>query len=61
MAQHTFVQETHSQFTCTDCPFFKDYQDIGRGLCLAFDKVVRKRHTLTSDCVQQIKTHSNAR
>ena len=59
MPQSTFAQGTQSQLTCTDCPLFKDYQDRGRGLCLVFDKVVRKHHQLTSDCVQQIKTRSN--
>ncbi len=42
------------QSTCADCFFFKDYQDRGRGECLVFDKVVRQRHLITSDCVQQI-------
>ena len=58
MSHHTPIQATQSQSTCADCPLFKDYQDRGRGLCLVFDKVVRKHHQLTSDCVQQIKTHS---
>ena len=57
MAQHTFIQVNQFQSTCADCPLFKNYQDRGRGLCLVFDKVVRKRHTLTSDCVHQIETN----
>ncbi len=58
MPQTTIIQVNQSQSTCANCPLFKDYQDRGRGLCLVFDKVVRKRHQLTSDCVQQIKTHT---
>ena len=55
MSQQTLIQPTPLQkSTCGDCPLFKDYKDRGRGECLVFDKVVRKRHTLTSDCVQQI-------
>ncbi len=56
MPQPTLIQITSlHKSTCEDCPLFKDYQDRGRGLCTAFDKVVRKRHQLTNDCVQQIK------
>ncbi len=58
MAQQTIIQETQSRSTCGDCPLFKNYQDRGRGLCLVFDKVVRKHHQLTNDCVQQIKTYT---
>ena len=59
MPQPILIQTTPSQkSTCADCPSFKDYQDRGRGLCLVFDRVVRKRHQITSDCLQQIKTNS---
>jgi len=52
-------QPTPAQIsTCATCPKFHDYEDRGRGLCLVFDRVVRKRHTLTSDCVQQMKTNT---
>ena len=44
------------QSTCETCPKFKDYNDRGRGECTVFDKVVRKHHTLTQDCVQQIES-----
>ena len=55
MPQPTLIQPNPLQkSTCEDCPLFKDYQDRGRGLCTVFDKVVRKRHPITSDCVQQI-------
>ena len=42
--------------TCETCPKFKDYNERGRGECLVFDKVVRKHHNLTNDCVQQIES-----
>ena len=59
MPQQALIETTPSQkSTCADCPLFKEYQDRGRGLCLVFDKVVRRHHQLTSDCVQQIKTHT---
>ncbi len=55
MPQQTLTQPTPvQQSTCADCFFFKDYQDRGRGECLVFNKVVRQRHLITSDCVQQI-------
>ena len=44
------------QSTCFTCPKFKNYQDRGRGECTVFDKVVRKHHTLTNDCVQQLES-----
>ena len=56
MPQTSVIQETQSQSTCETCPKFKDYNDRGRGECLVFDKVVRKHHTLTNDCVQQIES-----
>lgn len=57
MTQQTAIAPTPTvQSTCATCPKFKDYQDRGRGLCLISDKVVRKHHTLTNDCVQQIES-----
>ena len=53
-ASKTTTPEQES--TCSTCPKFKDYKDRGRGLCTVFDKVVRKHHTLTQDCVQQIES-----
>ena len=56
MPQTSVIQETQSQSTCETCPKFKDFNDRGRGLCQVFDKIVRKHHTLTNDCVQQIES-----
>ena len=57
MTQQTVIATTPAQeSTCEKCSKFKDYQDRGRGLCQVFDKVVRKHHQLTNDCVQQIES-----
>ena len=57
MPHQTLNQLTPAQkSTCATCPKFKDYNDRDRGECLVFDKVVRKHHTLTSDCQQQIES-----
>ena len=58
MPQQALIKTIPSQkSTCADCLLFNDYQDRGRGLCLVFDKVVRKHHQLTNDCVQQNETN----
>ena len=56
MPQTSVIQETQSRSTCQTCPKFKDYNDLDRGECLVFDKVVRKHHRLTSDCQQQLES-----
>ena len=57
MTHATVIAPTPAQqSTCATCSKFQDYTDRGRGLCTAFDKVVRRHHTLTSDCQQTIET-----
>ncbi len=56
MPQTSVIQETQSQSTCQTCRKFQDYNDLDRGLCEVFDKVVRKHHRLTSDCQQQLES-----
>lgn len=49
-----FKTKTPKACTCESCPMFKDYQDNGRGLCTIFDKVYRKHHALTQDCLSSL-------
>ncbi len=56
MTQTNVIAITPTESTCEQCQKFQDFKDRGRGLCTVFDKVVRKHHTLTNDCVQQIES-----
>ena len=46
--------KTPKACTCEACPVFKDYGDNGRGLCKVFDKVYRRHHALTLDCLSSL-------
>ena len=54
MAYTQLQTKTPEACTCEACPVFKDYQDNGRGLCKIFDKVSRRHHTLTLDCLSSL-------
>ena len=54
MTQTKFKTKTPKACTCESCPMFKDYQDNGRGLCKIFDKVSKRHHALTQDCLSSL-------
>jgi hypothetical protein len=51
MTQHTTVQLTFQNHTCSQCTYFQNYQENnGRGWCNLFEQSARTYHQRTNDC-----------
>jgi hypothetical protein len=51
MTQHTTVQLTFQNHTCSQCTYFQNYQEPnGRGWCHLFEQAAKTYHQRTNDC-----------
>ena len=58
ITQSQLQTKTPKACTCESCPVFKDYQDNERGLCTIFDKVSKRHHALTQDCLSSLSSET---